>query len=127
MEDNKVARTMLSGMLKQVEDLEITGEFEDAPGALSYLSKNNADILFLDVELPGMSGLEMLRVLKERPLTILVSAQPVYAIEAFELNVVDFLVKPFSLTMVLSAIDKTRELLNIKYLNITKKKQSLTS
>lgn len=118
VDDNKVARVMLAEMLKKIEGIKLSGEFEDAPSAMATIKKNEIDILFLDVEMPGMSGLELLRVVPERPLTILITAQPGYAVEAFELNVVDYLVKPFSLARVMVAIEKAIELLEMKNTNI---------
>ncbi len=118
VDDNKVARVMLSEMLRKIPEIEITAEFEEAPLAISYLKKEEADILFLDVEMPGMSGIELLKVLPERPLTILVTAQPAYAVEAFELNVVDYLVKPFPISRVILAVEKAIELLKMKNTNV---------
>jgi DNA-binding LytR/AlgR family response regulator len=114
VDDNKVARVMLREMLSKAENIVLAGEFEEAATAIPVLKKNDADILFLDVEMPGMSGIELLRLLPERPLTILVTAQPGYAAEAFELNVVDYLVKPFSLSRVILAVEKAIELLKVK-------------
>jgi DNA-binding LytR/AlgR family response regulator len=105
---------MLTEMLAKMNGIEIAGEFEDAPSAISRLRKKDIDVLFLDVEMPGMSGLELLKALPERPLTVLVTAKPGYAAEAFELNVVDYLVKPFSVARVVLAAEKVIELLNVK-------------
>jgi DNA-binding LytR/AlgR family response regulator len=118
IDDNKVARVMLSEMLRKIEDIELTGEFEDAPSAIATLKKNTADILFLDIEMPGMSGLELLKILPEKPLTVLVTAKAGYAVEAFELNVVDYLVKPFSVSRVILAVERAIELLQKKNTNI---------
>ena len=114
IDDNKVARVMLSQMLSKIEGIELAGEFEDAPSAISTLKKEDIDLLFLDVEMPGMSGLELLKVIPKKPLTILVTAQPGYAVEAFELNVVDYLVKPFSVSRVILAVERAMELLRVK-------------
>ncbi len=114
IDDNKVARVMLVEMLRKIDTIELVGEFEDAPSAISTLKKGNIDILFLDVEMPGMSGLELLKILTEKPLTILVTAQAGYAVEAFELNVVDYLVKPFSVSRVILAVERAVELLQVK-------------
>ncbi|MBK6937036.1 MAG: response regulator transcription factor [Chitinophagaceae bacterium] len=115
VDDNKVARVMLVEMLKKIPDVEVSAEFEDAPSALSYLKNNATDILFLDVEMPGMTGLELLKVLPERPLTILVTAQAGYAVEAFELNVIDYLVKPLSISRVILAVERVTELIRVKH------------
>jgi DNA-binding LytR/AlgR family response regulator len=118
VDDNKVARVMLSEMLRKIDGIELAGEFEDAFSAITTLKKDSIDILFLDVEMPGMSGLELLKILPEKPLTILVTAQPGYAVEAFELNVVDYLVKPFSVSRVILAVERAVELLQVKNTNI---------
>lgn len=114
IDDNNVARVMLAGMLNKIEGITVAGEFEDALSAIAYLERNKIDLLFLDVEMPDMSGLELLKVLKERPLTILVTAKAVYAAEAFELNVADYLVKPLSLSRVMLAVEKAKELLRVR-------------
>lgn len=119
IDDNKVARVMLAGMLTKIGGINVSGDFEDALSAISFLNKYKADILFLDVEMPAMTGLELLRILKEKPVTILVTAKPVYAAEAFELNVVDYLVKPYSLSRVISAVGKAKELLQMKNTGVT--------
>ncbi len=118
VDDNKVARVLLAQMLKKIESIKIAGEYEDAPSVISALEKEEIDILFLDVEMPGMTGIELLRVIPQRPLTILVTAKPGYAAEAFELNVVDYLVKPFSVSRVIMAVEKAMELLRVKNIRL---------
>lgn len=118
VDDNKVARVMLTEMLRKVPEVELVAEFEDAPSALAYLKKSSVDILFLDVEMPGMSGIELLKILPERPLTILVTGQAGYAVEAFELNVVDYLVKPLSMARVILAVERAAELIQVKHTNL---------
>ena len=114
VDDNKVIRLMLSEMLRKIDDVEIVGECETAMEAKSFLSKHAVDILLLDVEMPGMTGLELLKLLPERPATILITAKTGYAIEAFELNVIDYIVKPVSIARVMLAIEKAKELLDMK-------------
>ena len=114
VDDNKVIRLMLVEMLKKIDDVEIVGECESAIEARSFLSKHEVDILLLDVEMPGMTGLELLKLLPEKPATILITAKTGYAIEAFELNVIDYLVKPISISRVMLAIEKAKELLAMK-------------
>ena len=74
--------------------------------------------------MPGLNGLELLRMLNQRPLTILTTAKQGYAVEAFELNVVDYIVKPFSLARVMLAIERARELLSNKNVQISKETSS---
>ena len=114
VDDNKIIRLMLAEMLKKIDDIEIAGECESAIEAKSFLSKNKVDILLLDVEMPGMTGLELLKLLPQKPATILITAKTGYAIEAFELNVIDYIVKPVSIARVMLAIEKAKELLAMK-------------
>jgi len=114
VDDNKVIGIMLQEMLKKTNDIEVSGIFSSAIEARNYLKETSIDILFLDVEMPGMSGMELLKVLPEKPLTIMITAQQSYAVEAFEMNVVDFLVKPFSFSRVMQAVEKAVELLKMK-------------
>ncbi len=114
VDDNKVARVLLRQLLDKTGIVNILGECEDAITANYFLQKKNVDVLFLDIEMPGMTGFELLKMLPERPLTILTTAKQGYAVEAFELNVVDYLVKPFSLSRVMLAVERAKELLSHK-------------
>lgn len=123
VDDNSVARIMLAEMLKKVNGIEIVGECESAMNAHEFLKKEKIDILFLDIEMPGMSGVDLLKILTDRPLTVFVSAKAGYAVEAFELNVVDYLVKPFSFPRVFLAVEKATELLGMQNSVINEVKQ----
>ncbi len=114
VDDNKVARVLLRQLLDKTGIVNILGECEDAITANYFLQKKSVDVLFLDIEMPGMTGFELLKMLPERPLTILTTAKQGYAVEAFELNVVDYLVKPFSLSRVMLAVERAKELLSHK-------------
>ena len=120
VDDNKVARVLLRQLLEKAGPVTVVGECEDAVEANYFLQNKTVDILFLDIEMPGMNGLELLRMLPERPLTILTTAKQGYAVEAFELNVVDYLVKPFSLSRVMLALERAKELLSHKNAELSK-------
>jgi DNA-binding LytR/AlgR family response regulator len=119
VDDNSMARLLLRQLLEQVPSISITGECENAVEAIALLNKNDVDILFLDIEMPGMSGIDLLKSLPVKPLTILTSANKGYGAEAYELNVVDYLVKPLYLPRTMMAINRATELLKQKdvYLN----------
>ncbi|HOZ96097.1 MAG TPA: LytTR family DNA-binding domain-containing protein [Niabella sp.] len=119
IDDNKVARVLLTKILSNIEGITIAAEMDDALHAKSYLDNNEIDLLFLDIEMPGMSGLELLRMLDKRPLTILTTAKQGYAVEAFELNVVDYIVKPFSLARIMLSVERAKELLKNKNVQIS--------
>ena len=111
VDDNKVASVLLQQLLLQIPDINIAGVCESAAEASSFLANNKVDLLFLDIEMPGMSGLQLLRSLPQKPLTILTSANKGYALEAFELNVVDYVVKPVMLPRLLTAVRRAIELI----------------
>jgi DNA-binding LytR/AlgR family response regulator len=119
VDDNVMSRIFVRQLLEQIPSIYISGECDNAVHALEELYKGETDILFLDIEMPGMSGLEMLRSIPVRPLTILTSANKGYGTEAYELNVVDYLVKPLQLPRTMMAINRATELLKQKdaYLN----------
>jgi DNA-binding LytR/AlgR family response regulator len=111
VDDSKIATILLVQLLAQIPDMKIVGTCASAIEANVFLSQNKVDLLFLDIEMPGMSGIELLQSLQERPLTILTSANKGYAIEAFELNVVDYIVKPVLLPRLLKTIRRATELI----------------
>jgi DNA-binding LytR/AlgR family response regulator len=110
VDDNKMARMALKQLVSQVPDLELVSECNDATEALNYINTTQVDLLLLDIEMPGMSGLELIQKLgNKRPLIIFTTAKTDYAVEAFELNVVDYLVKPIVLPRLKQAIEKAKE------------------
>jgi DNA-binding LytR/AlgR family response regulator len=113
IDDNKLARTTLKQLAKQVKDLEVAGECENAMEAYNLLHEQPVQLLLLDIEMPGMTGLELTRNLgPNRPVIIFTTSKKEYAAEAFELNVADYIVKPVTPGRFLQAIDKAREILD---------------
>jgi DNA-binding LytR/AlgR family response regulator len=111
VDDNKIARTTMKQLASQVKDITIVGECADAMSAYGLLQENPVDVLLLDIEMPGMTGLELTRHLKERPIIIFTTSKKEYAAEAFELNVADYIVKPVTPARFIQAIDKARDIL----------------
>lgn len=112
VDDNKMARMALKQLVSQIPDLELVAECTDATEALSSLNNTQIDLLLLDIEMPDMSGLDLTRNLgNNRPLIIFTTAKKDYAVEAFELNVVDYLVKPLAFPRFKQAIEKAAEAL----------------
>lgn len=120
VDDNKIATLLMVKLLEQIPGLTIAGVCENAIDASVFLSHNKIDLLFLDIEMPGMTGIELLKSLKERPLTILTSASRGYAIDAFELNVADYIVKPVLLPRLLTTVTRAVELLQVEAVVINK-------
>jgi two-component system, LytTR family, response regulator len=108
VDDNPMARAALRQLAEHIETLEVVAEFDNATSAYNFLQKNSVDALFLDVEMPDMTGLELLQNLSERPPVVLCTSKSEYAAEAFELNVVDYLIKPVSLPRFIAAFEKLK-------------------
>lgn len=110
VDDNQMALMAIKQLVNQVQNLELAGECKDAMEAYNHLYRNSVDLLLLDIELPDMSGLDLIKKLGNRkPLIIFTTAKKDYAVEAFELSVVDYLVKPITLPRFLQAIEKANE------------------
>ena len=90
VDDNKMARMALKQLVSQVQTLELVAECSNAMEAYNQLSANGIDLIFLDIEMPDMSGIDLIKKLgNKKPLIIFTTAKTDYAVEAFEMNVVD--------------------------------------
>ncbi len=97
VDDNAISRLLLQQMVRLMPNLELVGTLPDATQVLALLARQAVDVLLLDVEMPYLSGLELVRLLgPAAPAVVLVTASPEYAPQAAALRVADFLVKPFS-------------------------------
>ena len=105
LDDNLSALAAIRQLGDQVDFLQFKGDFTQAMDAYNFLVKNDVDLLFLDLELPTINGLELIDKLESPPLIIIVSAKKKYALQAFEKHVVDYLVKPVTLSRFLSAVN----------------------
>jgi DNA-binding LytR/AlgR family response regulator len=111
VDDNDMARLTLRQLISGMSHLTINGECTSAPEAFRKISQDPPDLVFLDIEMPGMTGIELLRSLPRKPLIIFTTSRSNYAAEAFELNVVDYLVKPVTISRLLQAVEKAKEIL----------------
>jgi DNA-binding LytR/AlgR family response regulator len=114
VDDEPMARKVLEEYVEDIDFLELVGKAENPMKAASLLSETNADLLFLDVNMPRMTGIEFLRSSTTLPMTIMTTAYSEYAIDGFELDVVDYLVKPFSFERFLKATTKAKEYFELK-------------
>jgi two-component system, LytTR family, response regulator len=135
VEDEPLAVKVLSDYISQVPFLELRGTFKNAILASDYLRGNNTDLMFLDIHLPKLKGLAFLKTLTNPPAVIITTAYHQYAVEGFNLNVTDYLLKPFDFERFLAAVtkvktaqrgrqrsDTTEELKEHIFLNMQKKK-----
>lgn len=109
VDDEPLALDALATLIGKIPGLEIAGRCKDAVEALEVLHQEEIDLLFLDIQMPELSGLAMLKSLRRPPGVIFTTAYREYAVEAFELDVVDYLVKPVSLERLLKAVNRYRD------------------
>lgn len=119
IDDEPLARDVLHGYLSRSDGIGSIRQFGNAREALTYLEHATADVLFLDIKMPGMSGIEFLNQLAKMglthpPITVFTTAYRNYAFEGFELGVIDFLLKPIAYSRFVQAVDKVRDFIALK-------------
>src|SRR5687768_4339530 len=108
IEDEPFAVKMLSGYIARVPSLHLQATFKNALLAAEWLTQNKTDLIFLDIHLPKLKGMDFLKTLPAPPSIIITTAYDQYAVEGFELNVTDYLLKPFDFTRFLAAVNKLK-------------------
>ena len=106
VDDEFLARKLLSEYVSKVDYLQLIDTCSDATKAMEVLHKEQIDILLLDIQMPDISGMEMLKLIDKKPSVILTTAYSEYAVDAFSLGVIDYLLKPFDYARFLQAINK---------------------
>ncbi|NER13622.1 response regulator [Leptobacterium flavescens] len=106
IDDEPIAHRIIEGYCRKLPQMQKAGNCYDAFEGMQLLQKETADLLFLDINMPGLSGFEMLRSLQNSPRVIVTSAYKEFALEGYELDVCDYLLKPFSFERFLKAINK---------------------
>ena len=106
IDDESLARDLIKKYLSDIQNIEVIGECENGFEALKMIQEQKPDVLFLDIQMPKINGFELLEVLDRRPEIIFTTAFDQYAIKAFEMNAVDYLLKPFSKQRMLQALEK---------------------
>lgn len=108
VDDEPLARSLIEGHIKEVPFLELVGSFKNAVLASEFLSKNAVDLIFLDIQMPMLSGMEFLRSLGNPPQVIFTTAYREYALESYELQVADYLLKPITFARFFKAVSKLK-------------------
>src|SRR4249920_4099903 len=108
VEDEPLAVKVLSDYILQTPFLELQGKFKDAILATDFLRHNHTDLIFLDIHLPKLKGMAFLKTLSDPPAVIVTTAYHQYAVEGFNLNVTDYLLKPFEFERFLVAVNKLK-------------------
>lgn len=108
VDDEPLARDVIAKHADRIPSLEVVFSCKNALEAMSFLQYENVDLIFLDIEMPGINGLQMLDSLNYKPFVILTTAYSEYAVESYEYSVTDYLVKPISFERFLKAVNKIR-------------------
>jgi len=106
VDDEPLARDLIRGHVEKLENFEIVAECSDAMKALQVLREKSIDLMFMDIQMPQITGIEFLKTLKHQPKVIITTAYREYALEGFELDVVDYLLKPITFERFLKSINK---------------------
>jgi two-component system LytT family response regulator len=110
IDDEPKALEILSDYIEKVPGLEVAETFRDPLKALKFIQDNPVDLLFLDINMPDLSGIQLLNTLRDRPLVIFTTAYSEYALESYDYDAVDYLLKPIEFDRFLKAVNKARQL-----------------
>ncbi|HXP48359.1 MAG TPA: LytTR family DNA-binding domain-containing protein [Bacteroidia bacterium] len=114
VDDEPIARKGITEYISDIDFLELKGQGENALVANALLSNEDIDLVFLDIQMPKMTGIEFLKTLKNPPMVVFTTAYSDYALQSYELDVLDYLVKPISFERFLKACNKAKELFVLK-------------
>jgi len=114
VDDEKHVLDLLVDNIKQVPYLQLVKSCKTAFEAMEILQKEKIDLIFLDIQMPRLSGLQFIQTLRQPPMIIMITAYEDYALEGYNLNVVDYLLKPVSLERFLKACNKAKELFDLR-------------
>lgn len=117
IDDEKMARVIIKTLCNETEGMTVISEFSNSMDAFKFLHTNKVDLIFLDIHMPGFSGLDFIKTLKDPPKVIFTTTDSKFAIEAFEFNfIVDYLLKPVSSERFKKAVEKAKKLIYLENL-----------
>jgi DNA-binding LytR/AlgR family response regulator len=126
-DDEPIARQIIENYIASIPNLELVASCKNAFEVMSVLQEKPIDILFLDINMPKLTGISLLKTLQEKPNVIITTAYPEYAVEGFELSVIDYLLKPFSLERFLQAVNKVQQTLKVETKTISLDREEATT
>src|SRR5215210_6500693 len=113
VDDEPLALDMIETFSKNFHFLQLLKVFVSTAEALLYIEKNPVDLLFLDINMPAMSGVEFYKTIQQKPMLIFTTSYSEYALQSYELNAIDYLLKPFTLSRFEKAVSKAFEMYNL--------------
>ncbi|MFD0939676.1 LytR/AlgR family response regulator transcription factor [Pedobacter boryungensis] len=114
IDDEPIALDIVAAHASKVPFIDLNAQFTNAFEAITYLQQNKVDLIFLDIKMPDINGIDFLKALSKPPMVIFTTAYSEHAVQSFELDAVDYLLKPFSLSRFLKACNKAKELLDLR-------------
>lgn len=110
VDDEPIAREILESYIQKMPSLQLIGKCKNAPEAMPYIHNGAVDLMLLDINMPEITGIDFVKMLKQLPWIVFTTAYTSYAVESYELNAVDYLLKPIAFDRFIKAIDKVSEL-----------------
>lgn len=114
VDDEHLARKLLENYVNKIPQLELVAKCKNPLEAIDVLSKEDIELIFLDIQMPELTGIEFLKTLQKKPAVIFTTAYSDYALEGYQLDVIDYLLKPFSFERLLKAVNKALEQIQLK-------------
>ncbi|HEX2936717.1 MAG TPA: LytTR family DNA-binding domain-containing protein [Bacteroidales bacterium] len=114
IEDEPLAIKKLTGFISRVEYLQLSRTFDNAIDAISYLKENPVDLIFLDIQMEEFTGIQFLETIRQRPQVIITTAYDKYAVKGYELDVADYLLKPFTFERFIQSVEKIHKTISEK-------------
>ena len=108
VDDDELCISIIEDMIEQLEEFSCVGTFQNALEAYTFINNNEVDVLFLDVEMPKMGGMELLKSLETPPLVVMITSHDEFALESYEYNVTDFLKKPVEWARFIKTVKKIK-------------------
>lgn len=120
IDDEPLALKLVAGYIEKTPGLKLIGKFDNPIDASEFLADTNVDLIFVDIQMPDLSGIEFTRLIEKGPKVIFTTAYEKYALEGYKLEIVDYLLKPFSYEEFISAVHKVQKLLRLEQKTLNK-------
>lgn len=114
VDDEPRALEIIDNFISKIDFLTLIGKFRSPVDAIDFLLQNEIDLIFLDINMPDITGTELVKILNQKPMIIFTTAYSEYAIESYELNAIDYLLKPFEFDRFIKAVIKAKEIFKLK-------------